>query len=309
MFLYIAKRLASVMPLILGITFLSFSLIKTLPGDPALSLVGERASPEIIEKIRHDIGLDKPFVVQYFGYLKMLLKGNMGVSYFSKREVFSEIMKKFPNTFKLALFAMTIAVPVGLFLGFVAAIRQGMLFDRIISSTSIAGLSVPVFWSGLIIMLLFSLKLKLFPPSGTGGIRFLVLPALTLSLPTIATIVRITRSSVIEILGMPFVKTARAKGLTSGKVYMVHVLRNVVIPVITIVGLEFGSYLNGAVLTETVFGWDGIGRFTMEGILKRDYPVIMGCIVLGTVVFVLTNLMIDIIYHFIDPRVKLYETR
>lgn len=309
MFLYIAKRLASVIPLILGITFLSFSLIKTLPGDPAQSLVGERASPEILEKIRHDIGLDKPFVVQYFGYLKILLKGNMGVSYFSKREVFTEIMKKFPNTFKLALFAMTIAVPVGLFLGFVAAIRQGMLFDRIISSTSIAGLSVPVFWSGLIIMLLFSLKLKLFPPSGTGGIRFLVLPALTLSLPTIATIVRITRSSVIEILGMPFVKTARAKGLTSGKVYMVHVLRNVVIPVITIVGLEFGSYLNGAVLTETVFGWDGIGRFTMEGILKRDYPVIMGCIVLGTVVFVLTNLMIDIIYHFIDPRVKLYETR
>lgn len=309
MFLYIAKRLASVMPLILGITFLSFSLIKTLPGDPALSLVGERASPEIIEKIRHDIGLDKPFVVQYFGYLKILLKGNMGVSYFSKREVFTEIMKKFPNTFKLALFAMTIAVPVGLFLGFVAAIRQGMLFDRIISSTSIAGLSVPVFWSGLIIMLLFSLKLKLFPPSGTGGIRFLVLPALTLSLPTIATIVRITRSSVIEILGMPFIKTARAKGLRAGKVYMVHVLRNVVIPVITIVGLEFGSYLNGAVLTETVFGWDGIGRFTMEGILKRDYPVIMGCIVLGTVVFVLTNLMIDIIYHFIDPRVKLYETR
>ncbi|MGE5894005.1 MAG: ABC transporter permease [bacterium] len=309
MLTYFLKRAFALIPLLLGITFLAFLLLKSLPGDPALSLVGERASPEVLEQIRNDIGTDKPFVVQYVGYLNMLLKGQMGSSYFTKRQVFDEIVRKFPNTFRLALAAMVLAVPLGIVLGFVSALRQGKSVDRLVSALSVTGLSVPVFWSGLMIMLVFSLYLKLVPPSGTGGFRFLLLPALTLSLPALATIVRITRTSVADIVSLPFITTARAKGLGYRRIYAVHVLRNVIIPVVTVAGLEFGSYLNGAVLTETIFSWDGIGRFTMEGIIKRDYPVIMGCIITGTVVFVLINLLIDVIYHYLDPRIRLHETR
>ena len=173
---------------------------------------------------------------------------------------------------------------------------------------SIAGLSVPVFWSGLMLMLLFSLKLKLLPPSGTGNLRYLLLPALTLSLPALASIVRVTRVSVLEVMDMPFVRTARAKGIKETSVNMVHILKNALVPVVTVIGLEFGSYLNGAVLTETIFGWDGIGRFTMEGIMKRDYPVIMGCIIAGTLIFVLINLLVDVIYYYLDPRVRVDGT-
>jgi ABC-type dipeptide/oligopeptide/nickel transport system permease component len=158
-----------------------------------------------------------------------------------------------------------------------------------------------------LIMLFFSLRLKLLPPSGTGGLRFLILPSITLSLPALATLARITRSVTIEILEAPFINTARAKGITDFKINMVHVLKNALIPVITVIGLDFGSYLNGAVLTETIFGWDGIGRFTMEGIIKRDYPVIMGCVITGTVVFVVINMLVDIIYHYLDPRIRLHE--
>jgi len=269
-------------------------------------MVGERAQPEVIEKIRKELGTDKDIISQYAGYLKLLGQGEMGRSYYTNRKVLNDILIKFPNTIELAFGAMLIAVPIGLFLGFFAAYKRDTYADRIISSLSIAGLSLPVFWSGLMIMLLFSLKFKLFPPSGTGDLRFLVLPALTLSLPAIATLVRITRTSVIEIADMPFINTARAKGLSAFKINAVHIFKNVLIPLVTVIGLDFGSYLNGAVLTETIFGWDGIGRFTMEGIIKRDYPVIMGCIIIGTLIFVLLNLIVDILYHYLDPRVRLY---
>lgn len=304
--IYVFKRLLLLIPLLLGITLLTFSLTKALPGDPALSLVGERAQPEVIEKIRKELGSDKNIIVQYAGYLRLLLKGELGRSYYTNRKVFDDIVIKFPNTIKLALGAMLIAVPIGLLLGFISAYKRNTYIDRLISSLSITGLSLPVFWSGLLIMLLLSLKLKLFPPSGTGDLRFLVMPALTLSLPAIATLARVTRTSVIEIFDMPFINTARAKGLPVMKINFVHVFKNALIPLVTVIGLDFGSYLNGAVLTETIFGWDGIGRFTMEGIIKRDYPVIMGCIIVGTAVFVLINLVIDIVYHYIDPRVRLY---
>ena len=294
--------------LLFGITLLTFSLTKALPGDPVQNMVGERSQPEVIEKIRKELGTDKNIISQYAGYLKLLGQGEMGRSYYTNRKVLNDILIKFPNTIELAFGAMLIAVPIGLFLGFFAAYKRDTYADRIISSLSIAGLSLPVFWSGLMIMLLFSLKFKLFPPSGTGDLRFLVLPALTLSLPAIATLVRVTRTSVIEIADMPFINTARAKGLSAFKINAVHIFKNVLIPLVTVIGLDFGSYLNGAVLTETIFGWDGIGRFTMEGIIKRDYPVIMGCIIIGTLIFVLLNLIVDILYHYLDPRVRLYAS-
>lgn len=303
---YLVRKLLLLIPLLLGITFLTFTLTKTLPGDPVYSMVGERAQPEVIENIRKEIGSDKNILTQYFGYIKLLLKGEFGRSYYTNRNVFDDLLLKFPNTLKLALGAMIIAISLGLLLGFISSYKRGTSTDRIISSLSIIGLSIPVFWSGLLFMLFFSLKLKLLPPSGTGDLRFLILPSITLSLPAIATLTRVTRTTLIEVFDMPLVITAKAKGISEFKINFIHVLKNALIPIVTIIGLDFGSYLNGAVLTETIFGWDGIGRFTMEGIIKRDYPVIMGCIIMSTVVFVIINLLIDILYHSLDPRVRLY---
>ena len=268
--------------------------------------MGERASPEVIENIRKEIGADKGFFIQYVGYLKLLVSGDFGRSYYTNRAVMSEILAKFPNTMKLAFSAMMIAAPFGIIMGLAAAYQKGGFIERAIDSFSIAGLSVPVFWSAIMFMLIFSLHFKLFPPSGTGDIRFLILPALVLSIPAMATLSRVTKTTVMDILRMPYINTARAKGLSPVKISMVHVLKNAIIPIVTIIGLDFASYLNGAVVTETIFGWDGMGRFTMDGIIKRDYPVIMGCLIVGTVVFILVNLLTDIIYHYLDPRIRLH---
>jgi len=294
--------------MLFGITLITFTLTSALPGDPVYSMVGERASPETIEKIRKEIGADKGVVRQYIGYVSLLLTGEMGRSYYTNRKVLDEISTKLPNTLRLAAGAMFIAIPFGILLGLLSAIRKNRVSDSLITVFSVAGLSVPVFWSGLMLMLLFSLKLKVLPPSGTGDMRYLILPALTLSLPAMASIVRVTRVSVLEVMELPFVRTARAKGINENRVNMVHILKNALIPVATVIGLEFGSYLNGAVLTETIFGWDGVGRFTMEGIMKRDYPVIMGCIITGTMIFVLINIFVDVIYYYLDPRVRVDGT-
>lgn len=293
----------------MGTTLFTFILTKALPGDPAMVLVGERAKPEVIENIRKELKTDKNFVIQYMGYLSMIIKGDLGRSYYTNRKVMDDLVRKFPYTLILAITAMIISIPTGLFLGFLSAMRRGSRIDRFITSISVMGLSIPVFWSGLMIMLIFSLKLRLLPPSGTGDLRFLLMPSITLSLPAIATLTRVSRTTLMEILEMPFIKTARAKGISEKRVRLIHVLKNGLIPLVTIIGLDFGSYLNGAVLTETIFGWDGIGRFTMEGIIKRDYPVVIGCILLGTIVYVLINLFVDIIYHYLDPRVRLHGKR
>lgn len=302
------KKLLLTIPLLAGITVITFSLTKALPGDPVYSIVGERSSPEIIEKIRKEIGADKSILRQYGGYIKLLMRGELGRSYFTSRKVSDDICVKFPNTMRLAFASMLIAAPLGIFLGFISAKKRGSPADRIITLLSVAGISVPVFWSGLLLMLFFSLRLRLLPPSGTGGMRYLLLPAITLSLPAIATLVRVTRVTVLDIMDMPFIRTARAKGITESGISAIHIFKNALIPVITIIGLELGSYLNGAVLTETIFGWNGIGRYAMEGIIKRDYPVIMGCLLVGTLVFIFINIIVDVIYHYADPRVRVHGT-
>jgi ABC-type dipeptide/oligopeptide/nickel transport system permease component len=283
--------------------------LKALPGDPVLSLVGERASPETIERLRKEIGADKGFIGQYAGYLKLLMKGDFGRSYYTNRDVLKDIVIKFPNTMRLAFAAMLIAVPFGIILGFISAYKKGGFVEWLINALSITGLSIPVFWSAIMAIMIFSLKLKLFPPSGTGDIRFLILPAFVLSIPAMATLARVTKTTVSDVLKMPYVTTAKAKGLASFKIGAAHVLKNAIIPVVTIIGLDFGSYLNGAVVTETIFGWDGLGRFTMEGIIKRDYPVIMGCIIAGTTIFVLVNIITDIAYHYLDPRIRIHAEK
>ena len=247
-------------------------------------------------------------VRQYAGYITLLVQGELGRSYFTGRRVMDDIGVKFPNTMRLAFASMIIAVPVGVFFGFLSAKKRGKFTDKVITLLSVSGISVPVFWSGLLLMLFFSLRLRFLPPSGTGGIQYLVLPAMTLALPALATLVRVTRITVIDIMDMQFIRTARAKGISEAGVSMIHILKNALIPVITVIGLELGSYLNGAVLTETIFGWDGIGRYAMEGIIKRDYPVIMGCLLVGTLAFVFINLIVDVIYHYADPRVRVHGT-
>jgi len=303
---YILRRILLLFPLLIGMTLITFFLTRALPGDPVYSMVGERADPKTIAAIRKAIGSDNSLPRQYAGYVLLLMKGEMGTSYHTGGKVLDDIMSKFPNTLKLAVGAMMIAVPLGIVLGMISALKNNTLLDRAISMLSVSSLSVPVFWSGLMLMLFFSLRLRLLPPSGTGGLKYLVLPALTLSLPALATIVRVTRTTVLDIIHMPFIRTARAKGIKELRINYVHILRNALIPIVTIIGLDFGSYLNGAVLTESIFGWDGIGRFTMEGIIKRDYPVIMGCIITGTVVFVIINLIVDVVYHYADPRMRLH---
>ena len=221
-------------------------------------MVGERAQPEVIEKMRRELGSDRSIFAQYIGYVKLLLRGDFVRSYYTNRKVFDDLLIKFPNTLKLALGSMAIAIPLGLLLGLVSARKKDKNMDRIISSLSLAGVSIPVFWSGLLIMLFLSLKLKLLPPSGTGDIQFLILPSITLALPAIATITRIARSTLIEIFIMPFVTVAKAKGIREFRINVVHVFKNALIPLVTVIGLDFGSYLNGAVLTETIFGWDGM---------------------------------------------------
>ena len=296
-------------PLLLGITLMSFALTKALPGDPVAGMVGPRASAETIERIRSQLGTDRNFIEQYIGYLNLLAHGELGRSYYTNRDVASDIAIKFPNTIILALAAMLIAVPLGVGLGFLAAYRRGSKLDRTVTTLSVLGISMPVFWVGLLLMLFASFWLKLLPPSGTGEIRFLILPAITLALPAIATLARVSRTAVLDVIDMPYVQVARAKGLTLRRVGLIHILKNALIPIVTVIGLDFGSYLNGAVLTETIFGWDGIGRFAMEGIIKRDYPVVMGTIIVGTITFVLINLMVDLTYQALDPRVRLYARR
>ncbi len=294
------------LPLLLGVTFTAFCLLRVLPGDPVYSMVGERATPEAIESIRKEIGSDKGFAAQYIGYLRLIVSGNFGRSYYSNRDVLDDVSAKIPNTMKLAFAAMAVAIPCGMAIGIVMAYRKGRLAERLCNMITIGGVSLPVFWVGLMAMLIFSLRLRLLPPSGTGGLKFLILPAFVLAVPALSSLARVAASTIEETMGLPYIRTAKAKGLAQMKITMVHVLKNALIPIVTIIGLDFGSYLSGAVVTETIFGWDGIGRFTMEGIIMRDYPVIMGCIISCTVLFVIVNMLTDILYHYFDPRIRLY---
>ncbi len=306
MLLYILKRAAVAVPTLLGLTLVTFLLLRAIPGDPALGLVGERADPKAVEAIRKELGQDKPLPAQFMGYLKLLAHGNLGKSYYTHREVSKDILQKFPNTLKLAFAAMLMASLAGMLLGVLSAVTRGSYWEKVFSGMALAGVSLPVFWVGLVLMLLFAFMLPWLPPSGMGGGRlaYLVLPAATLGLNSAAYIARITRMSLIEALGAQYVMTAHAKGLSPLVIVGKHALRNALIPVITLVAIDFGSYLNGSVLTETIFGWDGLGRYALDGIMKRDYPVILGTVLVGSAFFVFFNMIADVAYAFIDPRIR-----
>lgn len=306
MALYILKRLLLFIPTLLGITLITFILMQYMPGDPVTAMVGERASPETIARIRTELGLDKSLTYQYFMYLKRLGTGQLGRSYYTNRKISDDLLQKFPNTARLALAAMLFASVIGIGMGVFAASKRGTNWDRFITLLSVGGISIPVFWLGLALMLLFAFYLQWLPPSGmgNGSLINIILPATTLGTFSLSYIVRVTRSTMLETLSQPYVAAARAKGLSESNVVFKHALKNALIPVVTLIGLDLGSYLNGAVLTETIFGWDGLGRYALDGILKRDYPVIMGVVLFGAVIFVTMNLLVDISYHFLDPRVR-----
>lgn len=301
MAIYIFKKIFFVIPTIFGITLITFILLKSIPGDPVYSLVGERASQEVLEKYRSEFALGG-----YLGYLKMIVTGNLGYSYYTKEPVWEIFLKKFPNTLKLAIAGMSIAVFLGITLGIIASVKQGSFIDHLILLWTTFGISLPVFWWGLMLVIMFACWFKLLPPSGMGDGRFvyLILPAFTLGSRSIAYLARVTRASMLEVLGQPYITSAKARGVGRWAIIMKHSFRNALIPVVTMSALDFASYLNGAVLTETVFNWDGIGRWAVNAIFKRDYPVILGIVLWGAFIFVIVNTLVDISYQFINPRMS-----
>jgi ABC-type dipeptide/oligopeptide/nickel transport system permease component len=305
---FYCKRILMTVPTLLGISIITFVLLQALPGDPVQGLAGDRADPEVLERIRQDMGTDRSIALQYTGYLKLLLQGELGRSFYTNRSVLGDIARKLPNTIMLAAAAMLFSTCFGILLGIFMAVQRGTVWDRLALMLSTGGISLPVFWLGLLLIYLFSFKIQLFPPAGMGsgfkGLLFLALPAATLGLSSAAALARITRTSMLEVLSQPYITTARAKGLSSRVVIFKHAFKNTLIPVVTLIGLDFGSYLNGSILTETIFGWDGIGRYAVEGIFQRDYPVIMGCVLTGALLFVLVNLAVDLLYGLLDPRIS-----
>ncbi|UCF05759.1 MAG: ABC transporter permease [bacterium] len=304
---FVLRRLLLLIPVVWGVLTVTFVLMYIVPGDPVLTLAGERYDEKTLEEMRRELGLDRPLLVQYVEYLGRVARFDLGRSFMTRRPVIESIRERFPRTLILAFSAMAFAVVGGLLIGAFAAWGRIPWLGRTLMAGSLVGVSIPVFWLGLLLIYLFAIKLSLLPPSGYGGgsLRYLVLPAITLSFASLATVARVTRSGVIDSVSEDYVRTARAKGLGEIVVMSKHVLRNALIPVVTIVGTDFGSYLSGSVLTESIFGWPGLGRYIVQAILKRDFPVIQGAVLFMAIVFVLVNLLVDISYGLIDPRVRL----
>lgn len=306
MWRYIVRRLLLTIPVLLGVSLLVFAMIRLVPGDPAIAIAGVHATKEFVEEIRKEFGLDKPIYIQYFGFIGRLLQGDLGISTRTRRPVLQEIWDRFPNTVELAVASMVVASLIGITAGIISATRQYSIFDNLSMLAALFGVSTPVFWLGLMLMLLFAVILDWLPATGRGTIFHLILPAITLGTASAAILARMTRSSMLEVLRQDFITTARSKGLREQIVVYKHALKNALIPVVTIMGLRFGTLLSGAVLTETVFAWPGVGRLMVDSILARDYPVVQGAVLLLAGTFVFINLFVDILYSFLDPRIR-YE--
>jgi len=304
---FVIRRLLLLIPVLWGVLTVTFFLMYVVPGDPVLALAGERYDEETLREMRKELGLDKPLAVRYVEYIGRVVRLDLGRSFMTRRPVMESIRERFPRTLILAFSAMVLAVACGILIGAVAAWGRFPVLGRMLMGGTLVGVSIPVFWLGLLLIYVFAIKLSLLPPSGYGGGSFnhIVLPAVTLSFASMATVARVTRAGFLDSISGDYVRTARAKGLGEMIVLGKHVMRNALIPVITIVGTDFGSYLSGSVLTESIFGWPGLGRFIVQAILKRDFPVIQGAVLFMAVIFVLVNLVVDLSYGMIDPRVRL----
>lgn len=280
-----------------------FLLLYVAPGDPVQDMVGERADAETIARLRKELHLDEPVMKQFVLYTGGVLRGDLGRSYITQRPIIQDIRERFPKTLLLAGSAMLLASVLGISIGVLSSRNPGGWFDRLSLGLAYLGISFPVYWVGLILILIFAVTLKWLPPSGYGGVKYLILPALALGSRSIAFLARVTRSAMLDVLGSDFVRTARAKGLREHVVVMRHALRNALIPIVTVLGLDFGYYLTGSILTETIFSWPGIGRYVVNAIARRDLPAISGTVLFLSFVFVLVNLLTDLAYAKADPRV------
>ena len=298
------KRLLGVVPVVLGVVLLTFLLVHAVPGDPVEVMLGESASSADRMQLRADLGLDQPIYVQFGVYLNKLAHGDLGVSIHSKKPIVDLLAERLPATAKLALLALSFAILIGLPLGIVAALKVSQWPDKLANLLSLSISAMPHFWMGPMLMMIFALWLGLLPVSGMESGTAVILPALTLGFGLAAILTRMTRASMLEVLHEDFIRTARAKGLTERAVILRHALRAALLPIVTVLGLQLGSLLAGAVITETVFSWDGIGRLLVESIEKRDYPVTQACVLVVALIYVMVNLATDIIYTKIDPRVR-----
>ncbi|WP_018465039.1 ABC transporter permease [Calidithermus timidus] len=332
MWAYVVRRLLGLIPVLFGISLLVFAFLRAIPGDPAVVMLGERGTPEQIEALREKLGLNRPLPEQYVIFVSQLLRGDLGRSNFSLLEVRDLLAAKWPATFELAVSAMLVAMLIGVPLGILAAVRKNSIWDNLATSFALVGVSLPVFWLGLMLVYLFAVNLQWLPSGGRLSVEadaffrpitgfyvldaliqrkavvdvlsHLVLPALTLGTIPLAILTRITRSAMLEVLSQDYVRTARAKGQAERVVIWRHALKNALLPVVTIIGLQFGTLLGGAILTETIFSWPGIGSWIYEGIINRDYPVVQGGVVFVAFVFVLINLLVDLSYALLDPRIQ-----
>jgi len=301
---YVIKRLLSTIPVLIGISLLLFFMLRMLPGDPAQVLAGQMATPDEVELIRHQLGLDRPVHVQYAFFLGRLARFDLGRSARTQNPVTEEIWARLPNTMLLAVVAITLACLFGIPAGIISAVRPYTWIDYVVTSTAIFGISMPVFWLGLMLVVVFAVWLQWLPAGGTGSWRHVILPSFTLAAFVVAFIARMTRSSMIEVLSQDYTTTARSKGLKEQVVVIKHALKNALIPIITVIGLQFGMLLGGAVLTETVFAWPGVGRLIVDSILARDYPMIQGAILVFGLLYILVNLVVDLLYAYVDPRIR-----
>ena len=301
---YIFNRILMLIPVIIGVTFLVFFIISLTPGDPIRIILGEEATQEAIDQLTRELGLDQPLIIQFFMYLAGLLRGDLGTSYITSRPVFGEVMRALPHTIELTLWSVTFGLVMAIPLGVIAAMKQYSLMDSISMIITLVGAAIPNFWFGLLLMLLFALNLGWLPSSGTGTFRHMILPAITLGTTNAAIIARMTRSSMLEVIRQDYIRTAKSKGVGGRRIITKHAFRNASIPIVTVIGLQFGGLLGGAVLTETVFSIPGLGILMVNAIRQMDTPMILGSIIIFTILFSIINLIVDILYAFIDPRIK-----
>ena len=302
---YILKRILFLIPIMLGVSFIVFGLLYITPGDPARNILGPAASEEAVADLRDEMGLDDPFLVQYGRYLKdIVTKGDLGNSYISKTPVVKEIFSRAGYTLKLAVLAISFAILLGIPIGIISAVKQYSIFDNITMLFALVGISMPVFWLGLLLIMLFSVNLGWLPSSGFDTPAQMVLPAIALGSQSVSVITRMTRSSMLEVIRKDYIKTARAKGQKENIVIWKHALGNALIPIITIIGIQFGQLMGGALMTEVIFSIPGIGRLMVDSIKMRDTPMVLGCVLFVAVAFSIVNLIVDLLYTFVDPRMR-----
>jgi peptide/nickel transport system permease protein len=302
---FLLKRLLQMIPVLIGVTLVVFLIMQMVPGDPAVLLAGEGASKETIEEIRTQLGLNQPLYIQYFDYLTNIFKGDLGVSIKNNKPVLDEIMVRLPITMELALFSILITIVLGMAAGIISAIKPYSFSDMSVMLIALIGISIPSFWFGLMLMYVFSVKLQILPVAGWDSWQHIILPALTLGAGGAAIVARMTRSSMLEVIRQDYIRTARAKGLREQIIISKHALRNALIPVITVVGLQFGALLGGTVLTESIFAINGLGRLIVESIRMRDLPMVQGGVLVASLIFVLVNLLVDLMYRIFNKRIEL----